>query len=102
MYPYRCMVMKVERRNNVSISVYGYEFGKKDLDGFVSSLKVSIEVKGPHVDMLLNATDDTNYYCKIKEVGKLVGSQYSNHTHKAYFCRFCLNGFSRSYEARDR
>ena len=23
MYPYRCMVMKLERRNNVSISVYG-------------------------------------------------------------------------------
>ena len=28
MYPYRCMVMKLERRNNVSISVYGYEGGK--------------------------------------------------------------------------
>ena len=23
-----CMVMKLERRNNVSISVYGYEVGK--------------------------------------------------------------------------
>ena len=28
MHPYRCMVMKLERRDNVSISVYGYEVGK--------------------------------------------------------------------------
>ena len=33
--------------------------------------------------------------CYIKELGKLV-----THTHKAYFCRVCLHGFSRSYRAQ--
>ena len=31
-----------------------------------------------------------------------MGSQYSNHNNKTYFCRFCLHGFSRSYTAQDR
>ena len=32
----------------------------------------------------------------------MVGSQYSSDTHKKYFCRFCLYGFSRAYRAQVR
>ena len=37
-------VRKFERRNNVSVSVNGYEDGKKDQDGFVYPFKVSTEM----------------------------------------------------------
>ena len=30
----------------------------------------------------------------------MVGSQYSGHRHKWYFCRFCFHGFSRAYRAQ--
>ena len=61
-----------------SISVYGYQEGKEDQEGFVYPLKVRTEVNERHVDLLLIADDDTNPYCFINDFGKLVGSQYSN------------------------
>ena len=88
-------IPKFERLNNVLISVYGYQEGKEDQEGFVYHLKVSKEVNKCHVDLLLISNDDSNHYCCIMDFGKLVGSQYSSHNHKTYFCRFCLNGFSR-------
>ena len=63
-------------------------------EGFIYPLKVSKEVNGRHVNLLLIADDDTNHYCFIKDFGKLVGSQYSSAKNKTYFCRFCLHGFS--------
>ncbi len=94
-------IPKFERRNNISISVYGFQDGKEDQEGFVYPLKVSKEVNERHVDLLLIANDDTNHYCCIKDFGKLVGSQYSNHGHKTYYCRFCLHGFSRHTTSTD-
>ena len=73
---------------------YGYQVGTKGQEGFVYPLKVSKEVNDRHVDLPLIADDDTNHYCFIKDFGKLVGSQYSSHTNKTYFCRVCLHGFS--------
>ena len=64
-------IPKFEKANNVSIPVYGYQEGKE----------VSKEVNGHPkrcVNLLLNADDDTNHYCFIKDFGKLVGSQYSS------------------------
>ena len=59
---------------------------------------MSKEVNKRHVNLLLIADDDTNHYCFIKDLSKLVGSQYSSANHKTYFCRFCLDGFL-SYSA---
>ena len=94
-------IPKFERQNNVSISVYGYENGKENKDGFVYPLKVSKEVKERHVDLLLIGEDNNNHYCYVKDFGKLVGSQYSSTSNKKYFCRFCMHGFSRSYTSQD-
>ena len=95
-------IPKFEKANNVSISVYGYQEGKEGQEGFVYHLKVSKEVNERRVNLLLIADDDTNHSCFIKNFGRLVGSQYSSDNHKAYFCRFCLHGFSRAYIAQDR
>ena len=68
-------IPKFERLNSVSIFVYRYEEGKEDQEGFVYPLMVSKEMNGRHVDLLFIANDDTNHYCYIKYLGRLVGSQ---------------------------
>ena len=91
-------IPKFERLNNVLISVYGYQEGKEDQEGFVYPLKVPKEVnERTNVDLLLIVNDDTNHCCFIKDFCKLVESQYSRGNNKTYFCRFCLHGFSRHY-----
>ena len=88
--------------NNVSISVYGYQEGKAAYqEGFIYHLKVSKEVNGRHVNLLLVTDDDTNHYCFIKDFDKLVGSQYSSDNHKIYFCRFCLHGGKAQHRKTD-
>ena len=78
-------IPKFERLNNVSISVYGYLEGKAVYqEGFIYPLKVSKEVNGCHVNLLLIADDDTNHYCFIKDFGRLVESQYSSAKNKTY------------------
>ena len=94
-------IPKFERRNNLSVSVYGFQEGKEDREGFIYPLKVSKEVNERHADLLLIANDETNHYCYIKDFAKLVGSQYSSHNHKTYFYRFCLHGFSRCTTSAD-
>ena len=90
-------IPKFERQNNVSISVYGYQEGAEDKEGFIYPLKVSKEPRLKHVNLLLIANDDINHYCYIKDFNKLAGSQYSSTNDKTYFCRFCLHGFSSHY-----
>ena len=58
-------IPKFERRNNVSISVYGYQDGKDDQVGFMYPLKVSMEANERYVELLLIANEDTIFYCDI-------------------------------------
>ena len=88
-------IPKFEMANNVSISVYGYQEGKEGQEEFVYPL----EVNERSVNLLLIADDDTNYYCFIQAIGRLVGSQYSKGKRKTHFCRFCLHGFSSNSES---
>ncbi len=37
---------------------------------------------------------DDNHYCVVKNLGRLVSSQLSNHGHKKHLCLSCMNGFS--------
>ena len=87
---------RFERQNDVSVSVYGFEEGKEEEEGVVYPLRVTRIVKPKHVNMLLIANDDTNHYCWIKNMSKLLSSQYSNHNGVQHFCRFCLHGFRRA------
>ena len=44
-------IPKFEKANNVSVSVYGYQEGTEDKEGFIYPLKVSKEVNVCHVDL---------------------------------------------------
>ena len=91
-------IPRFERQNDISVSVYAWEEGKKEEDGsqelgFVYPLRVSKEVKPQHVNLLLIANDETSHYCWIKNFSRLVSAQYSRHDGELAYCRFCLHGF---------
>ena len=65
-------ILRFERQNAMSISVYGYQDGKDRQERFVYLLKVTKDMKEHHVDLLLIAIDDTNYYCYIKFIMPLI------------------------------
>ncbi|CAG2215398.1 unnamed protein product [Mytilus edulis] len=44
---------------------------------------------------MLVANDETRHYCWVKNLSRLLTAQVSDHDGEAYFCRRCLNHFTR-------
>ena len=85
---------KFEKQNNYAINVLGYE-------GVVYPLRLSknnCEHYCEHpceqvINLLLIANEETNHYCWIKNMSRLLSKNINNHQHKIYFCYRCLNSF---------
>ena len=79
---------KFENNNPYAINVLGYE-------GVVYPLRIS--KKKEHceqvINLLLIANDETNHFCWIKNMSRLISSGVNNHQHKLHFCYRCLNSF---------
>ncbi|XP_065678958.1 uncharacterized protein LOC136093691 [Hydra vulgaris] len=81
--------MKNEDNEYISVNVFGYE------NLSVYPLRISENKNRQHqIDLLLISNDETNHYCLIKNLSRLLSSQLSNHDGKKHFCRNCLQGFS--------
>ena len=76
---------KFENHNPYAINVYGYE-------GVVYPLRIS-KKNDQVINLLLIANEETNHYCWIKNMSRLLSSQVNNHQHKLHFCYRCLNSF---------
>ena len=76
---------KFENQNNYAINVFGY---KK----VVYPLRIS-KKKEQVINLLLIANEETNHFCWIKNMSRLLSSGINNHQHKRYFCYRCLNSF---------
>ena len=76
---------KFENKNNYAINVFGYE-------KVVYPLRLSKRDEQV-INLLLIANEETNHYCWIKNMSKLLSKQKSNHNGKIYFCYRCLNSF---------
>ena len=76
---------KFENQNNYAINVFGYE-------RVVYPLRIS-KKKDQVINLLLIANEETNHFCWIKNMSKLLSKQKSNHNGKIYFCYRCLNSF---------
>ena len=76
---------KFENQNNYAINVFGYE-------GVVYPLRLS-KKKDQVINLLLIANEETNHYCWIKNMSRLLSSGINNHQHKRHFCYRCLNSF---------
>ena len=76
---------KFENQNNYAINVFGYE-------RVVYPLRIS-KKKEQVINLLLIANEETNHFCWIKNMSRLLSSGINNHQHKRYFCYRCLNSF---------
>ena len=78
---------KFEQNNpGISLNVFGYEKN-------VYPLRVS-KVKGKAVDLLLISEEDKQHYCVVKNLSRLLSSQFDSHEHESFVCRRCLNHFT--------
>ena len=76
---------KFENKNNYAINVFGYE-------KVVYPLRLS-KKNEQVINLLLIANEETNHFCWIKNMSRLLSSGINNHQHKRYFCYRCLNSF---------
>ena len=86
---------KFEKQNNYAINVFGYEkvdCKKVDCKKVVYPLRISKRDEQV-INLILIANEETNHYCWIKNMSKLLSKQKSNHNGKIYFCYRCLNSF---------
>ena len=79
----------VEKKNNMSINVFGYDEENK-----VYPLRVSSSMREKHVNVLHIANEKTSHYCWISNFSRLVGNR-TKHKAKAFYCYNCLHGFTR-------
>ena len=79
-------VDKFENQNPYAINVFGYE-------GVVYPLRISKKNCEQVINLLLIANEETNHFCWIKNMSRLISKQKSNHNGKIHFCYRCLNSF---------
>ncbi|CAB4042755.1 Hypothetical predicted protein, partial [Paramuricea clavata] len=77
---------KIERKNSVNISVFGYK-GKKQF----YPIRISKATYDEHMELLLLGDGEgSRHYVLIKDVNRMLCS-VSKHRHKQHFCLHCLH-----------
>ncbi|CAB3979147.1 Gastrula zinc finger, partial [Paramuricea clavata] len=77
---------KIERKNSINISVFGYK-GKKQF----YPIRNSKDKYDEHMELLLLGNGEgNNHYVLIKDVNRMLFS-VSGYTHKKHFCLHCLH-----------
>ena len=74
---------KIEMKNNICISVFGYE------DKLVFPIYVSDQKFEDSMDMLLLNDDDKSHYVCIKDFNRFMFHKTKN-KNKKWFCKGCL------------
>ena len=77
----------IEKNNNLSINVFGY-----DEDDKVYPLRISSQIREKHVNVLYITNEETSHYCWIREFSRLMGNR-TKHKGKLFYCYNCLHGF---------
>ncbi|GBM36636.1 hypothetical protein AVEN_221915-1 [Araneus ventricosus] len=78
----------VERLNNLRINVFGNE------ENVVFPLYVSKRVDEECVNLLLIANEETQHYCLIRNMSRLLGD-LTKHNGKHHYCYRCLHRFAK-------
>jgi len=82
-------INKFEKNNpTIYVNVLGYEYGIG-----VYPLRISDYVRETNVNLLLISNSETQHYCWIKNMSRLLSAQTTKHDGKRDFCLRCLNGF---------
>ena len=86
-----------ERRNSISVNVYGCDVKKGQCAPHPLRLSKTAEAK-KHIDLLLlEDAGAGSHYCWIKNFSRFA-AQNSNRN-KAHYCKHCLHGFPVAAEA---
>ena len=86
---------KFENQNpEIGVNVYGY-------DKEVHILRTNKKDPQNAIDLLLITSEEKQHYCWIKNFSKLVRSQVTKHKCAVYFCKRCLNHFSKPEKLND-
>ena len=86
----------VERNNNLSINVFGYDEEDK-----VYPIRVARQTQQDnHVNLLYVTNENTSHYCWIRHFSRLMGHRTGHHG-KCYYCYNCLHGFSKEHLLTD-
>ena len=90
-------VWEKNNENKIKINVFGHDEGTQKVytirmhDGCASIVLGKEESQdNKFISLFLH---DDKHYCVVKNIGRLVSSQYNNHQHKKHFCLNCMNGF---------
>jgi len=71
--------------SGIQINVFGYQ------DNNIYPLRTNKKENSNTVDFLLISDSKRQNYCLIKNMSRLVSSQYSNGNGQIFICRMCLN-----------
>ena len=94
-FPFKVQdVPKVEKLNDISINVFGFEHGE------VIPLHITPTRASIHVNLLLISKGDKQHYVWIKNLDRLLSDQNKHHA-RTYFCSYCLHGFSKEKLLKD-
>ena len=88
-----------EKNNNIKVNLFGYDEDSKKIyvikmcDG-CESIVIDEDEDENQNDKFINLfLHDDNHYCVVKNLSRLVSSQFSKHKEKVHFCLKCQNGF---------
>ena len=81
-------VPKFEKKNGLSVNVFGYEKSE------VYPIHLTKERGVRHVDLLVISKDEKSHYCWIKNFNGLLFDQ-NNHKEQYHYCHYCLHGFTK-------
>ena len=80
-------ISKFGHQNNISVNVYGCE------DKKIFLLRITtMTAASHHVNLLYITLDETSHYVLVKDLSRLVSSQYNNHKNETYFYQYYLHG----------
>lgn len=76
----------------LSITVFAYKLKKKNLDVF--PVYATKNQNGTKIHLLMIENGESNHFCWIKNLSRLVMRQIGTGNHKHYICDRCLNYFT--------
>ncbi|KYN14186.1 hypothetical protein ALC57_13605, partial [Trachymyrmex cornetzi] len=77
-------IKKFEALNNISINVYAIEKG-------IVPIRLTDRKRSKHVNLLYVEDDSAGHFALIKDLSRLVRSQFTRNKNRKYFCDRCLN-----------
>ncbi|XP_076247956.1 uncharacterized protein LOC143187614 [Calliopsis andreniformis] len=95
-------IKKFETLNNISVNVFSIEESikktKKDLKQIIVPFHLTNQKRHRHVNLLYIENDGIGHFAWIKNLSRLVATQFSKHKEKKFICDRCLH----FYNSRER